>query len=933
MRPAKRRILTLILVLTVIAASFNMQGNTGLLRANAATVKQAVCNVATLNIRKGPGTNYDKVAVNGVSAFMKQGEVATVTSVTTGWYGISFKFEGQVIEGYISSDYATLNEIDDGKGKETEDKTEKTDNKDKAAEKEQDTKSGSDKKDEKETGGAEAVTNGSVTVDGVKYTVIDGVYYDAFSCKGKVTTSSLRVRKGPGTNYDQVTYKNLAQSLKQGMTVTILARTYKNKAYWYKIQYKVDNKTITGYVSADYVTLQTQDGKACKVNGEINKKVYVRSKMGSGSSTIKTYNGTKLSFKVGKKVIIYGEKIYNGEKWFMVKFYYGTTLLKGYVKACYVNFRQTKSTVQPTSAAPSESTEAVSGSAVTGDGETGNTGNETANNDNNNSGSGSSTSSEPENPYLLKDAVVVGGPAELKCSAGKSFDTIRDGNGNPVILETGAKVVTYSYETDTEGNGWLLITYEKNGYYSAGYILLSNISFGTEVVTPANPTETVPATGVMDDAQFETYMSSQGFPESYKPYLRQLHAAHPYWEFRANLLGIDWETALASESMVGKNLITNGKNVSWKSLESGAYNWLSDKFIPFDGSTWVTASKDAVAYYMDPRNFLNDTEIFQFELLSYQPGYQTVAGVENILTGTPMNYASYSYVDESGNTEYITYADTFMKAAEYSGVSPYHLASRAKQEVVTGVSSMSSSVSGNVSGHEGYYNYYNIGATQSTAKGGAVANGLNYAENGNAGKTCTVDGVTMLFNDYIKIPWTDPYRSIVGGGAYIGINYIQRGQNTVYLEKFNMTPTSTFSHQYMSNVEAAWAESIKTSAAYSLMAQTPVIFSIPVYTNMPETPCPKPVDSLNPNNWLKSLEVDGYSLTPSFNASAEEQVYSVIVESDVYSVVISGTTASKSSTVTGLGEVVLSDGENTFPVIVTAENGDVKIYVINILRQ
>ena len=464
-------------------------------------------------------------------------------------------------------------------------------------------------------------------------------------------------------------------------------------------------------------------------------------------------------------------------------------------------------------------------------------------------------------------------------------------------------------------------------------MLLANVSFGGETVTPADQGRNTQPIGVMTDAKFETYMTAQGFPESYKPFLRTLHSAHPYWEFRANVLGIDWQTALDAESVVGKNLITNEKNVAWKSLESGAYNWLSDKFIAFDGSTWVTASKDAVAYYMDPRNFLNDTGIFQFELLSYQPGYQTVAGVENILANTPMSYASYAYTDENGNSEYITYSDTFMRAAEYSGVSPYHLASRAKQEVVTGTNSMSSSVSGNVSGHEGYYNYYNIGATQSTAKGGAVANGLNYAANGNAGKTCTVNGVTMLFNDYIKIPWASPYRSIVGGGAYIGINYIQRGQNTVYLEKFNMTATSTFSHQYMSNVEAAWAESVKTSAAYSLMAQTPVIFSIPVYSNMPETVCAKPVDSLNPNNWLKSLEVEGYTLTPSFNASATDQVYSIIVDSDVYSVVVSGKQASKKSSVTGLGEVILSDGENSIPVICTAENGDVKIYIINVVRQ
>jgi len=911
----KKRIIAFVLMTAILLTSLHIPESGKVL---AATVKTITCNVNSLNIRKGPGTSYDKVAVNGVAAFMKSGDTATVTAKENGWYKISFKFEGQAIEGYVIADYVTLKETDDGKEEKKADDTAK--DTEKATEK--DTEKETKEETPKDTSKDAVVTDGVVTVDGVTYTVVAGVYYDSFSCKGKVTAASLRVRTGPATTYKQLTYKNEAKSLKAGEIINVLAREKdKNgKGFWYKVSFLSGKKTLTGYVSADYVTLQTEDGKACKVNGQINKKVYVRSKTGAGSATIYKYNGKKLNFKVGKKVIIYGEKIYNGEKWFMVKFYYGTKLLKGYVKAEYVDFRLTKSAYQPE---PEKTDTPDPGKESEG----------TEGDKKEDEGKGSEANSGTDNPYLLKEGLITGGPVMLRCSAGKTYDAVLDSNGNAMSLETGTKVTTYSFENDAEGNTWLLVTVERGGYYTAGYVLLTEVSFDAGTVIPESPTEITTPANLMTDAEFETYMSAQGFPESYKPYLRTLHASHPYWEFRANHLNIDWQTALDSESMVGKNLITNGKNVAYKSLESGAYNWLSDKFIPFDGSTWVTASKDAVAFYMDPRNFLNDTEVFQFELLSYQPGYQTVAGVENILAGTPMSYASYSYIDDEGNTAYMTYADTFMKAAEYSGVSPYHLASRAKQEVVTGTTSMSSSVSGNVAGHEGYYNFYNIGATQSTAKGGAVANGLTYAANGNAGKSTTVNGTTMLFNDYIKIPWTSPYRSIVGGGAYIGINYIQRGQNTVYLEKFNMTPTSTFSHQYMSNVEAAWAESIKTSAAYSLMAQTPVIFSIPVYLNMPEVPCAKPVDSLNPNNWLKSLEVDGYNLTPSFNASATEQVYSVIVDADVYSVVVSGATASKKSSVTGFGEVALMDGENTLPVIVTAENGDQKIYIINIVRQ
>ena len=89
-------------------------------------------------------------------------------------------------------------------------------------------------------------------------------------------------------------------------------------------------------------------------------------------------------------------------------------------------------------------------------------------------------------------------------------------------------------------------------------------------------------------------LTTQGFPESYKPYLRTLHSQHPYWQFEAYHTGLDWNTAVSKESTVGKNLIPNSKNIAWKSMESGAYKWATDSFVVFDGSTWVTASKEVI---------------------------------------------------------------------------------------------------------------------------------------------------------------------------------------------------------------------------------------------------------------------------------------------------------------------------------------------------
>ena len=145
-----------------------------------------------------------------------------------------------------------------------------------------------------------------------------------------------------------------------------------------------------------------------------------------------------------------------------------------------------------------------------------------------------------------------------------------------------------------------------------------------------------------------------------------------------------------------------------------------------------------------------------------------------------------------------------------------------KQEVVTGPTTTSIAVTGTTTEYPGIYNFYNIGATSGATP---ALNGLKWASSGNT---------------YLR-PWTNPYRSIVGGAMYIGSNYINRGQNTGYLQKFNVTPTNTYNHQYMTNVEAANSEALKTKNAYNgMLDSTPLVFSIPIYDNMPATNCAAP---------------------------------------------------------------------------------------------
>lgn len=79
---------------------------------------------------------------------------------------------------------------------------------------------------------------------------------------------------------------------------------------------------------------------------------------------------------------------------------------------------------------------------------------------------------------------------------------------------------------------------------------------------------------------------------------------------------------------------------------------------------------------------------------------------------------------------------------------------------------------------------------------------------------------------------------------------------------------------------------------------------------------------------LSSLSLEGYELTPSFSKDTLE--YSVTVPSTVNSVKIAAKANEAHASISGTGEVEVSEGINTFQVVVTAESGATKTYVINV---
>ena len=290
----------------------------------------------------------------------------------------------------------------------------------------------------------------------------------------------------------------------------------------------------------------------------------------------------------------------------------------------------------------------------------------------------------------------------------------------------------------------------------------------------------------MTDSQFEAYMNEQGFPESYKPKLRALHKAHPNWGFVAYHTGMSWSDALTKQTKGGTSLVSGVYPSSYrdgtKQYEKG----------------WYKANSKVVAYYMDPRNFLNENSIYMFEDLSYKPKYQTNAAVSAILSSTKL--PSYGFT-----------AKVFVDAGAANNISPVFLAARARQETGGG----GDAVNGTKILGTTVYNPFNIGAFGGT---NPLYNGLLYA--------------------YSK-GWDTPAKAVNGGAKELAQNYINKGQFTLYYQRFNVRNGigKAGTHQYMTNIMAPHSEAQSTCSSYKKygITEQSLVFEIPVYDGMPKS--------------------------------------------------------------------------------------------------
>ncbi|MDI9460603.1 MAG: dockerin type I domain-containing protein [Saccharofermentanales bacterium] len=422
-------------------------------------------------------------------------------------------------------------------------------------------------------------------------------------------------------------------------------------------------------------------------------------------------------------------------------------------------------------------------------------------------------------------------------------------------------------------NCWYRVIMEPTG--AEGYMYAAYIALDPGVVVDryVEQVQIDPNNPPLTDQEFQVFLDNE-FPASYHAGLKDLHRKYPYWTFSAKNINHDWDYVVTKQSPGKTSTVPIGRITSMKSYAADSYDYRTDSWKALDAG-FTGASPEAVKYYLDPRNFLDQTGIFQFEQLSYNANYHTLAGIEKMLKGTFMDPAGNSeHVNAQGKIVYLnaagqkvtlnkTYAQVFMDAATASGASPYFLVSRVIQEVGR---AGSASVKGTFAAYPGIYNYYNIGATAST---NPIANGLKYASGGTT----------------YQRPWTDPEKAIKGGAEWIAKLYINKGQDSLYLQKYDFVE---FWHQYMSNVMAPPSEAAIVMRNYLEMGiiQQPLHFVIPVMRNMPQTPQAKPTDNLSRNNWLSGISAPA-ALTPAFNP--EVYNYTLTLNEAVNQILLTGT--------------------------------------------
>ena len=367
-------------------------------------------------------------------------------------------------------------------------------------------------------------------------------------------------------------------------------------------------------------------------------------------------------------------------------------------------------------------------------------------------------------------------------------------------------------EVSTGNTVWYNITYTDNsGTQYTGFVYSEFVSINPEYIY---------------DEDFEKNIVN--FPESYRDALRALHAKYPNWQFVAHSIDIDFDTAVDLQYNPSSTSYTSNKKLVEKTYGGSewydirAYDKTVDKYITkyyssdqtiYDGR-WTYASRAAIAYFVDPRNYFDEKSIYAFLQQAYNTELQNKNGLRTVVASTFLEKGYDKNTD--GVVEQDAYIDDIMEAAEKSGVSPYVLAAAIIVEVGVNGGTVTSGTCESYDGiYKGYYNFYNWNATGDDE----IKNALDFAkQNG----------------------WDSPNKAIVGGAQKYAESYVAQGQDTYYYKNYNYVIKPYSTHQFAESIYASITDSKRISVAFSSNTDGAAVFEIPVFKNMPSTASPLP---------------------------------------------------------------------------------------------
>ena len=283
----------------------------------------------------------------------------------------------------------------------------------------------------------------------------------------------------------------------------------------------------------------------------------------------------------------------------------------------------------------------------------------------------------------------------------------------------------------------------------------------------------------------------------HKELIDNLASEHPNWTFTLLYTKLDWNSVIRHEGH--SDTRTSPLNlVPYSSNYSGEWQCEKDKDKTYDTGDWVCASTKAIEYRMDPRNILNEERIFQFKELNYNEEAQTTEGIMSRTDGSFLEGESV--------------AKALLEAGKNSNIDAYFIVSRLIQEQGKDGTRLS----------RGYE--YN---------GTVVYNPFNIAASGNSTSTILENAAEYAYSQ----GWDTLEKAILGGIDFLNTKYINKGQNTLYLQKFDIIKKDKlYTNQYMQNLIAPGSEAVMLQNQYeeSDTLDSEFNFIIPLYENMPD---------------------------------------------------------------------------------------------------